>query len=65
MSAPKSVSQGVTLLRPDVEASDAAEHKANPNPRLLIVDDISDKRDDFSVAASKWSRRTAATSRSN
>src|ERR1700676_2210241 len=44
MSAPKSVSQGVTLLRPDVEASDAAEHKANPNPRLLIVDDISDNR---------------------
>jgi len=32
------------LLRPDVEASDAAEHKANPNPRLLIVDDISDNR---------------------
>ena len=44
MAAPKSVSQGVTLLRPDVEASDAAEHKANPNPRLLIVDDISDNR---------------------
>jgi diguanylate cyclase (GGDEF)-like protein len=44
MSVPKSVSQGVTLLRPDVEASDAAEHKANPNPRLLIVDDISDNR---------------------
>ena len=34
----------MTLLRPDVEASDAAEHKANPNPRLLIVDDISDNR---------------------
>ena len=32
------------MLRPDVEASDAAEHKANPNPRLLIVDDISDNR---------------------
>ena len=34
----------MTLLRPDVEASDTAEHKANPNPRLLIVDDISDNR---------------------
>ena len=44
MSAPNSLSQGVTLLRPKVEALDGAEQNANPNPRLLIVDDISDNR---------------------
>jgi diguanylate cyclase (GGDEF)-like protein len=44
MSAPNSMSQGVTLLRPDFEASDAAEHRANPVSRLLVVDDISDNR---------------------
>src|ERR1700716_1734888 len=44
MSAPNSLSQGVTLLRPKVEALDGAERNANPNPRLLIVDDISDNR---------------------
>jgi diguanylate cyclase (GGDEF)-like protein len=44
MSAPNSLSQGVTLLRPKVEALDVAERNANPNPRLLIVDDISDNR---------------------
>jgi hypothetical protein len=44
MSAPNSLSQGVTLLRPKVEALDVAEKNANPNPRLLIVDDISDNR---------------------
>jgi len=32
------------LLRPDAEASETAEIKANPSPRLLIVDDISDNR---------------------
>jgi len=44
MSAPNSLSQRVTLLRPKVEALDVAERNANPNPRLLIVDDISDNR---------------------
>ena len=44
MPAPQPLPQGVTLLRPDAAASGAAEHKANPNPRLLIVDDISDNR---------------------
>src|ERR1700682_768834 len=44
MSAPNSLSQGVTLLRPKAEALDVAERNANPNPRLLIVDDISDNR---------------------
>jgi hypothetical protein len=44
MSAPNSLSQSVTLLRSEVEASDVAERNANPNLRLLIVDDISDNR---------------------
>jgi diguanylate cyclase (GGDEF)-like protein len=44
MSGPQSMSQGVTLLRPDVEASDAAKQKADPVSRLLIVDDINDNR---------------------
>jgi diguanylate cyclase (GGDEF)-like protein len=38
------MSQGVTLLRPDVEASDAPKQKADPVSRLLIVDDINDNR---------------------
>src|SRR3984885_3214253 len=44
MSAPNSLSQGVTLLRPEIEASDAADKNGNPSPRILIVDDISDNR---------------------
>src|SRR5665213_1833198 len=44
MSAPNSLSQGVTLLRPEIEASDVVDKGANPNPRILIVDDISDNR---------------------
>jgi diguanylate cyclase (GGDEF)-like protein len=44
MSGPQSMSQGVTLLRPDVEASDAPKQKADPVSRLLIVDDINDNR---------------------
>jgi diguanylate cyclase (GGDEF)-like protein len=44
MSGPKTLSQGVTLLRPEVEALDVVERNANPNPRILIVDDISDNR---------------------
>src|SRR5882672_4816507 len=44
MSAPNSLSQGVTLLQPKVEALNVAERNANPNPRLLVVDDISDNR---------------------
>jgi diguanylate cyclase (GGDEF)-like protein len=44
MSAPHSLSQGVTLLRPEIEASDAADKAGNPKPRILIVDDISDNR---------------------
>jgi diguanylate cyclase (GGDEF)-like protein len=43
MSASTSMSHGVTLLRPDVEALAAAE-KTGPKTRLLIVDDISDNR---------------------
>jgi len=44
MAAPQPIPQGVTLLRPDAEASETAEIKGNPSPRLLIVDDISDNR---------------------
>ena len=44
MSAPNSLSQGVTLLRPEIEASDAVDKNGNPRPRILIVDDISDNR---------------------
>jgi diguanylate cyclase (GGDEF)-like protein len=44
MSAPNSLSQGVTLLRPEIEASDAVDKNDNPKPRILIVDDISDNR---------------------
>src|SRR5580692_1348873 len=44
MSAPNSSSQGVTLLRPEIEASDAIDKHDNPKPRVLIVDDISDNR---------------------
>jgi diguanylate cyclase (GGDEF)-like protein len=44
MAAPQPIPQGVTLLRPDAEASEIAEIKGNPSPRLLIVDDISDNR---------------------
>jgi diguanylate cyclase (GGDEF)-like protein len=44
MSAPHSLSQGVTLLRPEIEASEAADKAGNPKPRILIVDDISDNR---------------------
>ena len=38
------MSQGVSLLRPDIEASDAAMQRAEPVYRLLIVDDINDNR---------------------
>jgi diguanylate cyclase (GGDEF)-like protein len=38
------MSQGVTLLRPDVEASDSPKQNADPVSRLLIVDDINDNR---------------------
>jgi diguanylate cyclase (GGDEF)-like protein len=44
MSAPNSLLQSVTLLRPEIEASDAIDKNGNPKPRLLIVDDISDNR---------------------
>jgi diguanylate cyclase (GGDEF)-like protein len=44
MSAPNPLSQGVTLLRPEIEASDAIDKNGNPKPRILIVDDISDNR---------------------
>src|SRR5665213_897436 len=44
MSAPNSLSQGVTLLRPEIEASDVVDKGSNPKPRILIVDDISDNR---------------------
>jgi diguanylate cyclase (GGDEF)-like protein len=44
MSAPNSLLQSVTLLRPEIEASDAVDKNGNPKPRLLIVDDISDNR---------------------
>jgi diguanylate cyclase (GGDEF)-like protein len=44
MSAPNSLSQGVTLLRPEIETSDAVDKNGNPRPRILIVDDISDNR---------------------
>jgi diguanylate cyclase (GGDEF)-like protein len=44
MSAPHSLSQGVTLLRPEIEASEAADKAGNPKPCILIVDDISDNR---------------------
>src|SRR6202167_3959339 len=44
MSAPNSLLQGVTLLRPEIDASDAVDKNGNPRPRILIVDDISDNR---------------------
>jgi diguanylate cyclase (GGDEF)-like protein len=44
MSGQQSMSQGVSLLRPDIEASDAAMQRAEPVYRLLIVDDINDNR---------------------
>jgi diguanylate cyclase (GGDEF)-like protein len=44
MFAPNSLSQGVTLPRPEIEASDAADKNGNPRPCILIVDDISDNR---------------------
>src|ERR1700723_1793892 len=44
MSATNSLSQGVTLLRPEIETSDAVDKNGNPRPRILIVDDISDNR---------------------
>jgi diguanylate cyclase (GGDEF)-like protein len=44
MSAPNSLLQGVTLLRPEIEASDAVENNGAQMPRILIVDDISDNR---------------------
>src|ERR1700692_2513982 len=44
MSATNSLSQGVTLLRPEIEASDAGDKSGIPRPRILIVDDISDNR---------------------
>src|SRR3984957_11872646 len=44
MFAPNSLSQGVTLPRPEIEASDAADKNGNPRPRILVVDDISDNR---------------------
>ena len=44
MSAPNSLPHGVTLLRPDAEAQDAAGRRADPAPRLLVVDDIGDNR---------------------
>jgi diguanylate cyclase (GGDEF)-like protein len=44
MSASNSLSQGVTLLRPEIEASDAVDKNGVPRPRILIVDDISDNR---------------------
>ena len=44
MSATNSLSQGVTLLRPEIEASDAVDKSGIPRPRILIVDDISDNR---------------------
>jgi diguanylate cyclase (GGDEF)-like protein len=43
MSEPKPLSHGVTLLRPDIEASGAAG-EANAKSRILIVDDISENR---------------------
>lgn len=43
MSEPKPLSHGVTLLRPDIEASDAAG-AADAKARILIVDDISENR---------------------
>src|SRR3984957_4260526 len=44
MSATNSLSQGVTLLRPEMKASDAVDKSGIPRPRILIVDDISDNR---------------------
>jgi DNA-binding response OmpR family regulator len=44
MFVPNSLSQGVTLLRPESEASDVAFKNGNPRPRILVVDDISDNR---------------------
>jgi diguanylate cyclase (GGDEF)-like protein len=38
------MSQGVTSLRPDIEASDVPRERADPVLRLLIVDDINDNR---------------------
>jgi diguanylate cyclase (GGDEF)-like protein len=38
------MSQGVTSLRPDIEAPDAPRERADPVLRLLIVDDINDNR---------------------
>jgi diguanylate cyclase (GGDEF)-like protein len=44
MSAPNSLMQGVTLLRPESGGSDTVEKNGGPKPRILIVDDISDNR---------------------
>jgi diguanylate cyclase (GGDEF)-like protein len=44
MSATNSLSQGVTLLRPEMKALDAVDKSGIPRPRILIVDDISDNR---------------------
>jgi diguanylate cyclase (GGDEF)-like protein len=43
MSEPKPLSHGVTLLRPDIEASGSAG-EANAKSRILVVDDISENR---------------------
>jgi diguanylate cyclase (GGDEF)-like protein len=54
MSAPNSLMQGVTLLRPEIGAPDAVEKNGAQRPRILIVDDISDNR---TVLTRRFQRR--------
>src|ERR1700733_11284371 len=54
MSAPNSLMQGVTLLRPEIGASDAVEKNGAQRPRILIVDDIGDNR---TVLTRRFQRR--------
>ena len=54
MSAPQSLSTGVTLLRSEAAPSGVADKNASPKPRLLIVDDVSDNR---TVLTRRFQRR--------
>jgi diguanylate cyclase (GGDEF)-like protein len=54
MSAPNSLMQGVTLLRPEIGDPDAVEKNGAQRPRILIVDDISDNR---AVLTRRFQRR--------
>src|SRR3984957_678413 len=54
MSAPNSLMQGVTLLRPEIGAPDAVEKNGAQRPRILIVDDIGDNR---TVLTRRFQRR--------